>query len=428
MIGDGTTQETAAGIAEGVGNEVVEAGTAVSPWGVWGAVDYSEVASTADEGKLEWEATVLTGLLGADRRLSDKVLAGAAFAWSNSAFDYHTRPDGGLLEGKGNGRVQLLSINPYMGWQLESGNSVWANVGYGWGSLTVDDEAGKEEARTDLRQWSVGGGVSGVLYESHRSDQEVEGDEGSREDDEGTSEAAAATSQLLWRTEAWLSSLHIAGNEVFQDDQQQAWRLRLGLEGNRRINLANAARLTPSLGLFYRYEGGDGTTGSGLDLAAGLRYDATPGLRLEGRGRTLLLHSDGLKDWGISGLVRYAPRGSDGWSISLSPQWGRPEAGGVEQLWQNTMQSRDSAVLVPPEATIASLQLDGELRYGSLPLGRYQLSPAIGFNVSPHRWTTRASATLQLNTAFSLDLELSRHDPAEGETDHAVGLNVELEF
>ena len=92
------------------------------------------------------------------------------------------------------------------------------------------------------------------------------------------------------------------------------------------------------------------------------------------------------------------------------------------------MHRRDDALLATPEAAIAALQLDGELRYGLLPLGRYQLSPSLGFNVSPGGWTTRASATLQLGTTFSLDVELSRHDPAESETDHAVGLNLELEF
>ena len=80
----------------------------------------------------------------------------------------------------------------------------------------------------------------------------------------------------------------MAGKDLPQDDQQQAYRLRLGVEGNRAIPLDNAALLTPSLGLFYRYDGGDGTTGSGLDLAAALRYDTPNGLRLESRGTRVL--------------------------------------------------------------------------------------------------------------------------------------------
>ena len=80
-----------------------------------------------------------------------------------------------------------------------------------------------------------------------------------------------------------------------------------GVPGGSATVLASAVGIGGNL--FYRYEGRDGTTGAGLDLAAGLRYETAAGLRLEGRGRTLLLHSDGLKDWGMSGLVRYAPPG-----------------------------------------------------------------------------------------------------------------------
>ena len=74
-------------------------------------------------------------------------------------------------------------------------------------------------------------------------------------------EPETATNQLVWKSDAWFSSLQVAGNDLLKDDQQQAYRLRLGVEGNRAISLDNEALLTPSLGLLYRYEGGDDTTG-----------------------------------------------------------------------------------------------------------------------------------------------------------------------
>ena len=406
LLDDSHFSTAAAGHDTGEG---MEERPSVSPWGVWGTVDYGKVAAEEyGEGRLEWDAEVLTGLVGADRFLSDKLLAGAALAWSTSSFDYHTSSSSELVQGEGEGRMELFSINPYMGWTLAGGNSVWATLGYGWGELTIDDAAIAEETTLDLRQWSVAGGVSGLLYQSGSSGEEDKG----------------GSSQLLWKTDAWFSSMHIADDGILEDDQQQTHRLRFGLEGNRSINLANDGLLTPSLALFYRYEGGDGATGSGLDLAAGLRYETPSGLRLEGRGRTLLLHSDGLKDWGLSALFSYAPQGREGLSVSLSPTWGQPEFEGLQQLWQ----SRDGAVLAPGGETVGALQLDGELRYGQLPWGRYQLSPAMGFNVSADGWTVRASAELELSTSFNLDLELSRQDPAQGEADHAIGLSLELDF
>ena len=254
-------------------------------------------------------------------------------------------------------------------------------------------------------------GASGVFYQSRESSSSVEPE-------------AAATNQLLWKVDAWFSSLQVARNDLLQDDQQQAYRLRLGVEGNRTIPLDNEARLTPSLGLFYRYDGGDGSmTGSGLDLAAALRYDTPNGLRLEGRGRTLLLHSEELKDWGISGLVRYSPRGDDGFSISLSPKWGRTDTNDLQQLWSNHQDQFSNTGEVS-----SALLLDAELRSPKLAMGSYVLTPALGFQFSPDAWTTRLDTALQLHTSLNLQLDLRRQQPEEGDTNHSLGLNLQMEF
>ena len=353
---------------------------------------------------------MLTALVGADRMVNDRLLAGAALAWSSSSFDYQTNGSGGdLVEGKGEGSIELFTINPYLGWRLDDGQSLWASVGYGWGNLTIDDEDDAATS-TDLTQWSLAAGASGVLYQSSQSSSSVE-------------PAAAVTNQLVWKSDAWFSSLQVAGNDLLQDDQQQAYRLRLGVEGNRAIPLANQALLTPSLGLFYRYDGGDGTTGSGLDLAAALRYDTPNGLRLEGRGRTLLLHSEGLKDWGISGLVRYAPSGDDGFSLSLSPKWGRTDTNDLQKLWSNHQDQFSTTGEVS-----SALLLDAELRSPKLAMGSYVLTPALGFQFSPDAWTTRLGTALQLHSSLNLQLDLSRQQPEEGDTNHSLGLNLEMEF
>ena len=87
-------QTTAAGIEEG--------DAASSPWGVWGtSVDYGQIASGADDNATEWDAGVLTALVGADRMVNDRLLAGAALAWSSSSFDYQT--NGSASQGAGKG-------------------------------------------------------------------------------------------------------------------------------------------------------------------------------------------------------------------------------------------------------------------------------------------------------------------------------------
>ena len=377
------------------------------PWGVWGAVDYGQIASGAEQGTTEWDAGVLTTLLGADRMVNDRLLAGAALAWSSSSFDYQTNGSASQGAGKGEGSIELFTINPYLGWRLDDDKSLWASVGYGWGDLTIDDEDDAATS-TELTQWSLAAGASGVFYQSSQHSTAAESE-------------AAATNQLVWKSDAWFSSLQAADKDLLEENQ--AYRLRLGVEGNRTIPLANQVLLTPSLGLFYRYDGGDGTTGSGLDLAAALRYDTPNGLRLEGRGRTLLLHSEGLRDWGISGLVRYSPSGDDGFSISLSPKWGRTDTNDLQQLWSN-----HQGQFFTTGEVASALLLDAELRSPKLAMGSYVLTPALGFQFSPDAWTTRLGTALQLHSSLNLQLDLSRQQPEEGGTNHSLGLNLEMEF
>ena len=160
--------------------ETVDGDATSFPWGVWGAVDYGQVASGEDQDTAEWDAAVFTALVGADRMVNDRLLAGAALAWSSSSFNYETSSSDDLVEGKGEGSIELFTINPYLGWRLDDDKSLWASVGYGWGDLTIDDDAGQDTS-TDLTQWSLAAGASGVFYQSSSA----------------TDPEAVATSQLL---------------------------------------------------------------------------------------------------------------------------------------------------------------------------------------------------------------------------------------
>ena len=158
------TQTTAAGMGDG--------NATYFPWGVWGTVDYGQIASDKDDNTTEWDAAVLTALAGADRMVNDRLLAGAALAWSSSSFDYQTSSSGDLVGGKEEGSLQLFTINPYLGWRLDDDKSLWASVGYGWGDLTIDDDDDAATS-TDLTQWSLAAGASGVFYQSRESSSSV---------------------------------------------------------------------------------------------------------------------------------------------------------------------------------------------------------------------------------------------------------------
>ena len=86
-------------------------------------------------------------------------------------------------------------------------------------------------------------------------------------------------------------------------------RLRLGLESTYAMGLSNGSTLTPKLEIGLRHDDGDAETGLGVDFGAGLAW-WTPGrvLFVELEARSLIVHqAEGLRDWSVSGLVRYDP-------------------------------------------------------------------------------------------------------------------------
>ena len=117
-------------------------------------------------------------------------------------------------------------------------------------------------------------------------------------------------------------------------------RLRLGMEAARPFELGGAARLTPSLEIGLRHDGGDAETGFGLDLGGGLALtDPGSGLEAELRGRGLLSHeSQSFRERGFSGALRWRqkPSSDRGAALTVTQTVGGSAAGGVDVLLSRT--------------------------------------------------------------------------------------------
>ena len=164
----------------------------------------------------------------------------------------------------------LTSVNPYAGWQAPGGMNLWATAGHGWGEF--DDGMAAPQA-SDLTQQMVAGGVNGPLMESG---QVIEG----------------GTTSLRLKAETAFTRADIDGAGVLRSTTLNASRHRLMVEGSHVRKLVSGATFTPSLELGMRNDGGDGETGTGLEVGGGLRYtDPAMGLTIEGRARTLLSHT-----------------------------------------------------------------------------------------------------------------------------------------
>ena len=147
-----------------------------------------------------------------------------------------------------------------------------------------------------------------------------------------------------------------AGDESIDGLTPESWRIRMGLEGSRRISRDDGTVMEPFFDLAVRRDGGDGVEGYGMEAAGGARYTAER-VQLEFRGRVLLAHSGrGVRESGLSVTFQYLPE-SDGRGLSLSfrPHWGIA-ANGAGALWRDEMPQ--------PEDLSDASSFDARIGYG----------------------------------------------------------------
>ena len=205
-------------------------------------------------------------------------------------------------------------------------------------------------------------------------------------------------------------------------------RVRVALEGSRAFAAGPGATLTPTLEIGLRHDAGDAETGTGVEVAAGLRYvDPAQGLTVEGNVRGLLTHSDeGYEEWGASGSVRLDPGVSGrGVSLSIGPVWGAA-SGGVDQLWA----AGSPAGLAADGASDAQARLQAELGYGLRPpVGRGVLTPYAGLSATgdDDGRTYHIGARWNAEPAFGLVLEGS-HGDADGDASAATTATLRVSY
>ena len=373
---------------------------------LWGRGDRRTLES--QDSAFAWDGTILTGQLGIDSCVRDDLMTGLTVSRSIGAFDYTDGAGPAAMSGEYESR--MTSVHPYLGWSSPRGLSLWGTVGYGRGEIEIDDEqAGRQMSDTTLK--TVATGASGPLM----SDESL---------------IAGGTTRLMLKGEASVAQVEVDGNDDLIETQTvNARRLRLALEGSHEQALASGGSLTPSLELGLRHDGGDGITGTGLELGVSLRYqDPATDLTIEGRGRVLTGQSDH-REWGLGGSLRLDP-GADGQglSFSLTPTWG-DTASGVTRLWE-----QDVAALAGEDRTTddspPQWHLEAELGYGLSALGGQGLLTPYGAFALADEDTRRyrLGSRFEIGSAFSLSLQGERREAANDEPDHGVMLWAELRF
>ena len=312
-------------VALGGGGEGEGAGAGLGgPVTVWGAGERRSLSR--DTPALAWSGELFAAHLGADVGLGSGLTGGAGVSWFESGMDYTDRSgEDGPVEGVH--RSWMASVQPYLGWSSEAGARLWGALGYGAGEVEIVDEAlverfGRQRSGSELRAVAAGGAVRLVSGGAAWVDLKGEGQATRYEVDEN--------------------------GDLIEGLSVRTQRLRLAMEGAREYALEDGARLAPSGELGVRWDGGDGATGTGVEVGGGLSWEGPGvgtggGLVMEVGGRWLVAHRGDLEEWGVSGGVRLEPRGTGrGLSLRVEPSWG--EAGsGTGRLWEEGVAGRGSS-------------------------------------------------------------------------------------
>ncbi len=270
---------------------------------VWGQGDVQMFRGTTSTLS-GYEGDVRTAYLGIDSRLTDRWLAGVALARSWAAGDWHA---GGA---RGRMTTTLTAVHPYLRWS-DGATSVWTMVGGGRGA------AANERAVTGGEEASGLGLRLGVVEVRRRL---------------GT---VGGGVQLGLRGDAaWARLTTEAGDETIDALRVAVNQARVGVELTRPFRMSNGLALAPFGELNMRRDDGAGQSGSGLELAGGLRASRGT-IRVDAQARLLALHSaDGYQERGASVTFSVGEGARrPGLTLSLAPRWGNRASSGA--LWQD---------------------------------------------------------------------------------------------
>ena len=243
----------------------------------WGTVDFRSLEGEGYDGNAS------AFFLGVDVKVSPYVLLGAAVGHNRSETDYTYGSATQTLE------TTVTSVLPYVSYKPNPRAIVWGVVGRGGGEATTTVHNATDSESSDLTM------NLGMFGASARF-------------------ASRGATQFGIRGDAAFASLATEdGNGAADGLDAGVNRLRIGAEAMHVYGMADGSTVTPYGEINLRYDGGDGVTGSGIELAGGVRI-MTNAFSLDARGHTVAAHS--AEDFSESGVTLMATlnpsHGNDG--------------------------------------------------------------------------------------------------------------------
>ena len=363
-------------------------------WTVWGQGDLQTFRGRSDAIG-GYEGDLRTGYVGIDAQVSRQWLLGVALSRSGGSGMWQAGSSTGQLT------TALTTVHPYLRWG-NGDTTVWAVGGVGRGTAN--------NVRTlNGRQGASPLSLALGLVEARRR-----------------LATLASGVRIGLRGEAsWARLATGPGDETVDDLRAEVHRLRGGVEVTRQMAGPGGLTVTPFGAVSARRDGGGGQTGTGLEVAGGLRLRGGR-LQVEAQGRRLILHSaTGYAEQGVSvaASVGAGPY-QEGLTLSVQPTWGVSGVG-AETLWQDQIRTRMHGV--DPDAAGIEARVGYGLRLPSggmvTPFGGYGEREGLGRRLQVG---ARVGTLGQVRSGFASPVELEftgeRYQRPGSDADHRVSL------
>ena len=312
-------------------------GTGDAQFAVWGAGDLQSFEGEPDNGMYDGSSS--SGYIGVDAR-GDGWLAGVSVSRSGAEADYDFDGTAQVTGVRGGGTLEtsVTAFHPYARLEVGADSEVWVIGGFGGGEADLSRTHVSGSQSSDLSMaMAVGGLRRALAMEFGGADLSLRGDAG------------------------FLSLETDSGMMAVDGLSASVSRLRLGLEA-----AWEGESATPFVEVSGRFDGGDGQTGGGLELAGGLRIlNPESGFGLEAKGRILAMHTgDGYSESGIGVTASFEPGAAGrGITFRLSPRWGG-SADSTDLFWDEVGNVRDASQYAYGLDRSQTWGVDAALGYG----------------------------------------------------------------
>ena len=346
---------------------------------VWVYADYRSLTGNGDQYSVDYDGG-LTGLHAGMDLSIDQFLVGVGVSqfFSDLDFTYHGGASQHALRTQIDGLYELntLTINPYATWSWSSYSTIWAMISLGAGDVKVSDpEVPSEESNTSLNAYALGADLRLLRTPS------------------GFSVTAKGA---IWGGQSSLKE----NLQRIQNLDFDVSRFQLSVEGSYHIRLDQNGTLQPFVEAGMRGDGGDGDTGAGLEMGGGARLSLPAiGLRIQGHGHALVIHGSDINEWGIGGLVSFAPGGITGPSVEVRSLSG-VRLGSFKEIWEDRTWFNQHRIR--PNLTF----IDSRIGYG-FAIGSSTVTPYAGMNLGSGG-ISQVGAEYRMGSRFSMRVETLR--------------------